>query len=136
MTVDQTKRSAAGPFGQMISLVPAARLSAAGLAGDARVRALISALNITASTRSSSAEALMAMLKEVAEVLDADGVGLAFGDRTLLDGTTPTPEEFSGLARFLDRARHGNLTAPLVGYGPPDHVTKCSRESRGGHSSA
>ena len=96
------RRTALELFGLTISLLVESREREAEATQEAQARLTQNTLMTAIATEGTSLENLSQFFGELRSLLQCDGIGIWLGEKWMLDGLTPTYEEFSGIVRFLN----------------------------------
>ena len=115
------RRTAIELFGQMFSWLLDARLRDADRKDEERARAIHDRLMGAIVERGSVMDAVASQLGRLGELVACDGIGVWIDGEARFEGATVTPEEFTGLVRFLNRAPAGTpfATNELSSLHPP-----------------
>jgi len=96
------RRTAAELFGQMFSLLMESRERDSEASYEARARKLHNQLVTVMAGEGTRFESIVAHLDEIADLLSCDGIGVSVSGRSILQGVTPTAEQFTGLIGYLN----------------------------------
>lgn len=110
-TLDFERRTAAELFAQMFSLLLDSREREIEMEYDASARRLHNQLMAAMAAEASAFENVAGLADAMADLIPCDGVGIWVEGQATLKGATPTPEEFQGLVRFLNRAAASSVYA-------------------------
>ena len=124
------RRTASELFGQMFAYLLDGRTRETTSRYEERARAAHDRLMSAVVAGDSTLDAVMNHLDDLSEVIACDGVGAWVDGRVVLQGQTPTREEFDTLVRFLNRAPAGQPFASdeLSSVHPPaaDYVERAA----------
>ena len=98
------RRTAAELYGQMFSFLLEGVERDREEAYEAKAHLLHTRIMAVMADGASSMENLERLRGEVGHYIRSDGFAIVLGGQTLVDGSTPTPEELLGLVRMLNRA--------------------------------
>jgi light-regulated signal transduction histidine kinase (bacteriophytochrome)/CheY-like chemotaxis protein len=96
------RRTAAELFGQMFSLLMESRERENESTYETRARKLHNQLITTMAAEDTRFDSIASHLDEIADLLSCDGVGVWIDGRSLLQGMTPSAEQFAGLVAELN----------------------------------
>ncbi|WP_336489899.1 HWE histidine kinase domain-containing protein [Methylobacterium nigriterrae] len=105
------RRTAAELFGQMFSWILESREREVVAVQEARSREIHTRLMSAMASGGTSLEGLADFADELSAIVTCDGLGLWVNGEIILQGTTPTSEEFTGLVRFLNRTAASQVYA-------------------------
>jgi light-regulated signal transduction histidine kinase (bacteriophytochrome)/CheY-like chemotaxis protein len=96
------RRTAAELFGQMFSLLMESRERDSEASYEARARKLHNQLVTVMAAEATRFDSIVNHLDDIADLLACDGIGVSVAGRSILQGITPTPEQFTGLIGHLN----------------------------------
>lgn len=96
------RRTAAELFGQMFSLLMESRERDGEASYESRARKLHNQLVTVMAAEATRFDSIVTHLDEIADLLACDGIGVSVAGRSILQGITPTPEQFTGLIGHLN----------------------------------
>jgi light-regulated signal transduction histidine kinase (bacteriophytochrome)/CheY-like chemotaxis protein len=105
------RRTAAELFGQMFSLMMESRERDSESSYEARARKLHNQLVTVMASEGTRFESIVGHLDEIADLLACDGIGVSISGRSIVQGMTPTAEQFTGLIGHLNSQEIADIHA-------------------------